>query len=320
MKQSFNLSGYYRDVLRDRAGRVLTDSGWRSNLIVQNCNRLLAALMKGQTGMSGILYWAIGEGQSGWDSEHPRPGFSDDRLYAELLRQEISPVEMVYLDDENQPSEEISHRLQISAEFRGEDIVTDGFQPLREFGLFGGNATSDPDSGLMVDYVIHPRIDLTADVTLARRLRLTFLSGAVERRELAGFGIGLSVNAIDGVGEVYGSELSDHGVRSIGDLLKLDPLRPVGRIPAVKLREFCLKARMVAICEAELLPLEPLAELSISRFLQQAPEEIVNAIGVAGITVDEVRKLQQDLAALQVAMDDAEMQRLTLGDLMAECS
>lgn len=314
--QNRYITGRYRDVLAGPRDRLHWDSGWQSNLIVQGCNLLLAALLKGDSGLFGLLYWAIGEGSATWDAVRPQPLLTDAALAAEILRQPLAPDQIVYLDENGDPTGSISNRLEISAEFRGEEIVAAGFQPLREFGLFGGNATETAGSGLMIDYVIHPRIDLTADVTLSRRLQLTFASGAVKRREIQRFGMSLPAACIDGVGEHYAGDLSAQGIRTLGDLLSVDPTSPVGRIPPVKLREFCMKARMVAAFEASLLPVESLAGMTISRFLQERPEDVVNAVGIAGIAATDVKQLQDELAVLQVAMDDVEVQRLTLGDLL----
>ena len=165
------LKGYYRDVVTDVTGRVRSNTGWRLNLIVKNCDRLLAAMMKRHDGMQGILYLAVGEGEEGWDLAQPTPIPSTSKLTKELLRQPIEADQIVYLDSQIQ---EPTNHLEITAEFHGAGLVTNGFRSLREFGLFGGNANEAPDSGFMINYVIHPRIDLNPDATLTRRVRLNF--------------------------------------------------------------------------------------------------------------------------------------------------
>ncbi|HUX76173.1 MAG TPA: hypothetical protein VMY40_05990 [Anaerolineae bacterium] len=184
------IKGCYHDVLTDSQGRVQWEDGWRPNLIVQPCSVLLAALMKGHPALQGILYWAVGRGEKDWDALCPSPRPDDTHLAAEIARQALTPEQIVYLDDADQESDVPTNCLEITAEFKGEDLVSNGFQSLREFGLFGGDATGAPDSGFMIDYVIHPRIDLSPGDTLERKLRLTFASGAVQPEEkVAGSGL-----------------------------------------------------------------------------------------------------------------------------------
>jgi hypothetical protein len=197
---------------------------------------------------------------------------------------------------------------------KGEDLVSNGFQSLREFGLFGGNATEAPDSGFMIDYVIHPRIDLSPGDTLERRVRLTFASGAVQLEEkVGGFGAALPVSSIDGVGEAYASGLSDNGIRSLGDLVGIDPRRRIGNIPAIKLREFQAKARLVMRLRVSPASLEPFADQSVSQFLGESPEDLVRP----GVTLESGQRLQETLMDLQIALGNAQLRQITLGDLLS---
>lgn len=304
------IRGRYRDVLTDSQGRVRWDSGWRPNLVVHQCNLLLAALMKRHRGVRGILYWAVGEGESDWDAlcHSPRP--DDTRLVAEIARQALTPDQIVYLDDALAPTETPTSRLEITAEFSGDDVSAP--QSLREFGLFGGDATAAADSGFMVNHVIHPRIDLSPGDTLSRSLRLMFASGAVQMERLTGFGAALPVSSVDGVGDVYVSILGGHGIHSLGDLAKVDPSRPVGDIPPVKLREFRAKARLVMCLQVSRASLEPFADCSVSRFLGESPQGLMQP----GVTLNMVQRLQEALANLQIALDDVQLQRIMLGDLI----
>lgn len=168
------ITGTFYDILADSQGQALWESGWRSNIIVHNGDRLLAALMKGHAGLQGILYLAVGEGEEEWDSKLPPPDVSASQLSSEVLRLALGPDQIVYLENQKVPTTEITDCLEITADIKGEDLTPHGFQSLREFGLFGGDATDKPNSGFMIDYVIHPRIDLTPDATLTRRIRLSF--------------------------------------------------------------------------------------------------------------------------------------------------
>lgn len=194
------VSGIYRDQLADANCRIQWDSGWRSNLIVRDCSLLLAALMKRQEGLTGILYWAVGEGEDTWDVKCPSPASNTSRLFSEIARQALSEKQIVYLGSNNKPT----NTLEITAEFKGEDfIMKDRFVSFREFGLFGGDATEKPNSGFMIDYIIHPRIDLDKSMKLLRSVRLTFGSVPVQRKAIARFGATLPVITIDGIGEKY---------------------------------------------------------------------------------------------------------------------
>jgi hypothetical protein len=307
------IKGCYHDILTDSHGRVRWDGGWHSNRVVHSCGLLLAALMKGQPEMQGILYWAVGEGEKDWDALCPSPQPDDTHLVTEVARQALAPEQIVYLDDDGAPSRSPTTCLEVTAEFAGNDLVSSGFQSLREFGLFGGDATEGPDSGFMIDYVIHPRIDLPSGDTLSRNLRLTFTTDAIWQEEvLAGFGAALPVNSIDGVGDAYASALHEHGIRFLGDLARIDPLRPIGNIPPARLREFRAKARLVMGLRVSQVSLGPLANHSVSRFLLEKPESLSRP----GVTLEEARHLQEALAGLQIALDNAQLKRITLADLV----
>lgn len=310
------IKGHYHDVLADCHGLVHWESAWHSNLIVQKSNILLAALMKRHEGMQGILYWAIGEGEDDWDSIHPHPHLTTTRLTKEVSRQALTVDQIVYLDDADGPTETPTNRLEMSAEFKGEDLVSNGTQPLREFGLFGGDAKEDSDSGFMVNYVIHPRIDVSPELRLIRKLRLTFAAGAIQPEELTGFGAALPVASIDGVGDVYAGHLGEQEIQSLSDLVEIDPLLSVGNIPQVKLREFRAKARMVMHLRVTLAPFTMLADRSISSLLLEKPEDLAEAISLPGITPELVAQFQEELAVLQIALDNTELRRITLGDLI----
>lgn len=306
------IKGCYRDVLTDSQGRVQWASGWRPNLIVQRCNVLLAALMKGHLNMGGILYWAVGAGEDDWDTTPPSPLVTTSQLTREVDRKALTEEHIVYLDHADKPMDSPSNRLEITAIFKGEDFVSNDTQPLREFGLFGGDATETPDSGLMIDYVIHPRVDLKPETILSRKLRLTFASSGMEE-VLFGFGAGLPVTSLDGVGDTYARAFSEWlGIHTLGELVEVDPLEPIGDIPPVKLREFRAKARLVMRLHVSPASLVPFADFSVSHFLQQQPEDLASQ----DVTPDMVQRLQEGLAVLQIALDDAQLQAVTLGDLM----
>ena len=70
------LHGKYRDVVYDEAGQVTWDGGWRKNVIITDCRRLLAALMAGDTvndPLGGIQGVKFGQGDPTWDNSTSGP-------------------------------------------------------------------------------------------------------------------------------------------------------------------------------------------------------------------------------------------------------
>jgi len=310
------LQGYYRDRLCDSQARTIWDSGWRANRIVEGCNELLAALMKREPGFSGILYWAVGEGKPVWDNLMPSPGAGDRQLSAEVARKALPVADIVYLDENNQVVGEPTPRLQITAAFTREELGGEGPRFLREFGLFGGNATNVANSGWMIDYVIHPRIQVAVGMTLMRSLHLAFgVGGTGMEGGVGGFGGTLPVNSIDGVGQQFSSVLNAAGVHTLNDLIAVNPLQPIRPIPDVKLREFRAKARMALGLRADLASFAQLSEWSISRFLREDPEVIFAE--VPDVLTSQVIELQEMLAVLQVALDDTALREISLGTLIS---
>ncbi|MGD9162480.1 MAG: hypothetical protein PVG39_29000 [Desulfobacteraceae bacterium] len=310
------IKGSYCDVLTDTKSRRHLESGWRSNLVVNQCNLLLTMLMRRHAGVEGILFCAIGEGEEEWDTNRPIPLLPDTQLTNEVYRKPISIDQIIYLDENDQPSDTPTNHLDISVEFNGEDIVSNGTQPIREFGLFGGDATDDADSGYLINRVTHDRYDLTPLLTLNRKIHLTFKGGAISQEELTNFGAALPVYNIDGVGKKFTSALKGAGVQSLDDLVKIDPLKPVGKIPLVKLREFRAKARLVMRFKATLAPFVPLADYSISSILLQNPEKLSEIIGSPDINAEMVAHFQEELAILQIALDNTQLKNIRLGDLI----
>jgi hypothetical protein len=276
----------------------------------------MAMLMKRHPGMEGILYCAIGEGEDAWDENRPISLLSDTQLTREVCRKPIPTDQMVYLDEDGRPTDAPTSLLDMSVEFRGEDVVSNGIQPVREFGLFGGDATDDADSGYLINRVTHARYDLTPLLTLNRKIRLTFTGSAISQEELTGFGAALPVKSIDGVGDVIEGDLNEQEIRTLGDIIEVDPITHIGNIPLIKLREFRAKARMVMGLKVTLAPFVSLADYSISRILIREPQELAEIIGSNAITSEAVARFQEELAPLQIALDDVQLQVITLADMM----
>lgn len=140
------------------------------NTVVNDCSRLIASLMKGQSGYKGITYWAVGAGAGSWDNSNPpEPSIADTKLSNETFRKAISASDITFLDSSDNPTASITNKLQISITFTESEANGE----LREFGLYGGNATATKDSGIMINRKTHGLIYKTSGMRLERVIRIT---------------------------------------------------------------------------------------------------------------------------------------------------
>ena len=146
---------------------------WDHNQLQNTVSTLLASLLK-QDGTygTGIQYLAVGEGLSAWDATPPTLSASDTTLETETFRKAVVPAtEMVYIDAlggsvVGGPTRFIRITVTLTtAEANGD---------LREWGLFGGNATGAANSGLMIDWVSHGLIVKDSSMTIVRTIEFEF--------------------------------------------------------------------------------------------------------------------------------------------------
>jgi len=170
------VKGIYKDELLDAGGRVLFDSGWKSNLIVLRCRMLIAGFMKNEARVLGIQTLQFGRGLESWDANPPA---APDPLTTTLVDKTPFVLSsgpslvLQYLDNaDNVLAAGPSTRIQIVATLGpGQPAaVTGNTYPLREFGLFGKLGDQD----FMIDYVVHAVIQKDITVTLERKIRLIF--------------------------------------------------------------------------------------------------------------------------------------------------
>lgn len=151
-----------------KTGEVIEERVYQ-NTVVDNCSVLIAGLMKGA--LSGVQYFAVGAGSSSWNNASlPSPSTSDTKLLAETYRKAINSADVIYIDDDNEPSANPTNRIQITVTF--DESEANG--ELRELAIFGGNATATKDSGLMLNRKIHALIYKTSGMKLERIIRFTF--------------------------------------------------------------------------------------------------------------------------------------------------
>lgn len=175
--QNHSAEGYSRPIHWEIEDTLINSDGTIAgkyhhvNTVVDSCSKLIACLMKGQAGQSGIKYWAVGKGDGSWSNDAPpSPTTGDTKLLVETFRKAINPSDIVFLDSSNQPTDTITNKLQITVLF-GESEANG---ELREFGLFGGNATGTANSGFMINRKIHPLIYKTSGMKLERIIRIVF--------------------------------------------------------------------------------------------------------------------------------------------------
>lgn len=163
------LRGMYRDTLLDANHRLVFDSGWVSNTIVENGRVLLAALMKGEPGAGGIGWMKVGEGLDKWDErpETAAVSLTDlERPYRNKAK--IDPEKDIsYLDDNNQKTGRPTRRLEVRVVMGQDFPEKEQTCALREFGLFSKDLR-------MINCVRHPLIQKAASETLIRVVRLFF--------------------------------------------------------------------------------------------------------------------------------------------------
>lgn len=139
------------------------------NLVVNSFLSLVMSLLKGQNGYGGVKYWAVGSGASSWDANMPNPESSATRLTSELGRKAITANDIKFLDADFNESPSPTNILQITVTFDSSDC--NGVW--REFGIFGGNASSSLNSGFMINKRHHAVITKTEEMTIERIMRFT---------------------------------------------------------------------------------------------------------------------------------------------------
>lgn len=139
------------------------------NLVVNSFLPLVMSLLKIQSGISGIQYWAVGSGASSWDTSMPNPEPTATQLTLEIGRVAITPSEISFLNSSYDVVTTPTNIIQIKHIFGSADC--NGVW--REFGIFGGNATASANSGMMINKRHHDVLTKTSDMTIERTMRFT---------------------------------------------------------------------------------------------------------------------------------------------------
>ncbi|MDD9972200.1 MAG: hypothetical protein OXR73_38495 [Myxococcales bacterium] len=299
-------TGCYQDtVVLPSGGRQTLP--WRSNLVVSGCYELVAGLLKGEAGVHGILWWALGDGTGA-------TAVDDLGLARERHRQRVLPAHISFLDGQGASTTTPSSRLLIHGAFSAERQTTGGETlkaiELTEFGLFGWRASETAGSGTLINRVVHAPLKLADGAILERRVVLSFGFQDAAGPQKGQFGTRLPVTSLIGVTEDLAEALATLGIDQLGDL-DLAAEHPVN-LPAQDFRAIVQRARTVRAFRAPAV-LSSFPWLSVLDFLQTDPAEL--AAG-SGLPVSEVREAQAELGGLELALTQVVLERMSLGGVV----
>ena len=162
------IKGEYTDTIRYANGDVEVVKG--ENLIVDGLLRLVTTLLGVKSGYTGLKYWAVGQGNSSWDTSTPEALTTDTELTNEIGRKQISASDMTWVTSNGSDSSTPTNRLKVRVTFGANECVG----TWREFGLFGGNATDSRNSGIMINHKNHSVITKTNEMEIEREIIFTF--------------------------------------------------------------------------------------------------------------------------------------------------
>jgi len=147
---------------------------WGWNQIQNSFATLLAAWCRAEAGYGRISYLAVGAGQASWDVTPPTQPYAETTLNNETFRKTIDQANIVFIDPVTNASTggTPSSKLEITTTL----LAAEANGTLREFGMFGGTATGVTDSGEMVNWIVHARIDKDSSMEIERKIRLEFVT------------------------------------------------------------------------------------------------------------------------------------------------
>lgn len=169
----------YKDTIIHKDGSIFV-SKWKKNQAQDSQGILTARLYANEVGISGIQYMALGSGLVAWDITPPTPEVaplltSSTTLLAEVSRVPVNLNSFRYLNPDTDAlitDGSKTRKIEFSVDIQNEFI--EGFD-LREFALFGGNATNVADSGYMINWFTHDVISVSGD-RIIRTVRIKWLT------------------------------------------------------------------------------------------------------------------------------------------------
>ena len=141
-----------------------------SNIIVNVASILIARLLKNNTEpQNGISYLAIGSGSGEWEVfDPPAPTTSKTRLENEFYRSAIDFSTFVH-PESGEPTSIKTNIVDYSVTLGEGQAVG----PIMELGLFGGDATSELNTGTMLNWRTFPVIYKTSTMSVTIIFRIT---------------------------------------------------------------------------------------------------------------------------------------------------
>ena len=158
--------GQFRDIIKYADGRVEVTE-WSINTIVNDVTKAIAYALA-QKG--GATYWAIGSGQESWDTTPTDPQPTDTRLVNEIVIKLIPYSAFTFLDSQGRETSSITNTIQITLTFGANEVNG----KWREFAIVGGNATSNANSGILINHKTHGVINKTDTMEIERQMKFTF--------------------------------------------------------------------------------------------------------------------------------------------------
>jgi len=186
MDFKLQIVGQYQDTLiwKNSLGITRTEvRPFRLNQVQDSSLNLITGLLTNSSGMTSppvanlgaISFLALGSGQSTWDADPSNvvKPTTQTTLETETFRFSLSPNDFVFLNSSSGATlspQALSSRFKVSYTLGTADANGD----LREFGLFGGDATSTLDSGIMFNWITHPLIQKDNTLTIQRTIDIAF--------------------------------------------------------------------------------------------------------------------------------------------------
>jgi len=180
-----HMVGKFRDRLRWKShtgSERIEDRGWSFNQIQDSALLQIAGSVAGVedttsglfNNFSPIRYLALGTGNPSWDSDPNNvvKPVTQTSLTNELTRFALAADDFQFLNQSGSvlDPQELSPRFKIIRILGENDANGD----LREFGLFGGDATVADDSGIMFNWITHPLIQKDATLVIERVIDIQF--------------------------------------------------------------------------------------------------------------------------------------------------
>lgn len=186
MDCKLHIVGQYQDTLvwKNSLGITRTEvRPFKLNQVQDSSLNLITGLLTNSSGMASppvanlgaITFLALGSGQSTWDADPSNvvKPTTQTTLETETFRFSLSPNDFVFLNSSSGATlnpQALSSRFKVSYTLGTADANGD----LREFGLFGGDATSTLDSGIMFNWITHPLIQKDNTLTIQRTIDIAF--------------------------------------------------------------------------------------------------------------------------------------------------